>query len=77
LSELAADPGVPPLILVTHHLEEIPVGVTHVALLRAGAMVESGPVEIVLRSEAVSAAFGIDVVVERRRGRWSARASTG
>jgi iron complex transport system ATP-binding protein len=76
LSELAADPGVPPLVLVTHHLEEIPVGVTHVALLRAGAMVESGPVERVLRSESVSAAFGIDVVVERRRGRWSARAMT-
>ncbi len=74
LSELAADPSVPPLVLVTHHLEEIPVGVTHVALLRAGAMVECGPVEVVLRSETVSAAFGIDVVVERRRGRWWARA---
>lgn len=76
LADLAADPGVPPLVLVTHHLEEIPVGVTHAALLRAGAMVGSGPVEDVFRSEAVSAAFGIDVVVERRRGRWSARAMT-
>jgi iron complex transport system ATP-binding protein len=76
LSALAADPSVPPLVLVTHHLEEIPVGVTHVALVRAGAVVESGPVEVVLRSESVSAAFGIVVVVEHRRGRWSARAKT-
>jgi iron complex transport system ATP-binding protein len=75
LSELAADPQVPPLIVVTHHLEEIPVGLTHAALLRGGVMVEKGPVEAVLRSDAVSAAFGIEVVVDRQRGRWSARAT--
>ena len=34
LADLAADPAVPPLVLVTHHLEEIPPGVTHAALLR-------------------------------------------
>jgi iron complex transport system ATP-binding protein len=77
LSDLAADPTVPPLVLVTHHLEEIPVGVTHAALLRGGVMVGSGPVDGVLNSEAVSAAFGIEVVVEHRRGRWSARAANG
>jgi iron complex transport system ATP-binding protein len=74
LSRIAADPEVPPMILVTHHLEEIPPGITHAALLCDGAMVAAGPAESVLSSESVSAAFGMQVQVERSEGRWSARA---
>jgi len=76
LSRLAADPAVPPLILVTHHVEELPPGVTHAALLKGGAMVASGPVGEVLTSASVSEAFSLDVVVARQDGRWSARAAT-
>ncbi len=72
LSELAADPPVPPLVLVTHHLEEIPVGVTHAALLRDGRIVAQGLVDDVLVDASVSGAFGVEVAVERRNGRWSA-----
>ena len=74
LSALADDPSVPALVLVTHHLEEIPEGITHAALLRDGSMVASGPVDNVLTSSVVSDAFGIDVAVEHSDGRWSARA---
>jgi len=74
LATLAADPDVPPLILVTHHLEEIPPGVTHAALLRGGRLVAAGPIDDVLSDEAVSRAFGVEVTLERRDGRWSARA---
>ncbi len=74
LAALAADPAVPPLVLVTHHLEEIPAGVSHAALVREGRMVVAGPVEEVLTSTAVSRVFGVDVRVEHREGRWSARA---
>jgi iron complex transport system ATP-binding protein len=74
LSALADDPSVPALVLVTHHLEEIPAGITHAALLRDGSMVASGPVDNVLTSSVVSDAFGIDVAVEHSAGRWSARA---
>ncbi len=74
LAALAADPTVPPLILVTHHLEEIPPGVTHAALLREARLVGAGRVEDVLTGEAVSAAFGVDVTVGHHGGRWSARA---
>jgi iron complex transport system ATP-binding protein len=77
LSDLAADADVPPLVLVTHHLEEIPEGVTHAALLREGAMVAKGAVAAVLTTTAVSDAFAIDVVVEHRRGRWSAHGAAG
>jgi iron complex transport system ATP-binding protein len=75
LSRLADDPATPPMILVTHHAEEIPPGVTHAALLRGGKLVAAGPAETVLTGEAVSAAFDMEVVVERRGGRWSARAA--
>jgi iron complex transport system ATP-binding protein len=74
LARLAGDPSMPPLVLVTHHLEEIPPGVTHTALLRQGVMVASGPINEVLTSDAVSAAFGIEVLVDRQHNRWSARA---
>ena len=73
LAALAADPAVPPLVLVTHHLEEIPPGVTHAALLRSGRLLVAGPVEEVLTDAAVSDAFGVGVVVERHGGRWAAR----
>ncbi len=76
LAELAAAPDTVPLVLVTHHVEEVPPGTTHVALLRGGRMVSAGPAGAVLTSAAVSACFDVAVTVERSGGRWSARASS-
>jgi iron complex transport system ATP-binding protein len=76
LAALAADPGTPPLVLVTHHLEEIPPGITHAALLRAGRLVAAGPAEEVLTSEVVSDCYGLPVTVEWAGGRITARASS-
>ncbi len=75
LAALADDPAVPPLVLVTHHVEEIPPGTTHAALVRAGTVVTAGPIGGVLTGPAVSEAFGLTVVVGHAGGRWSARAS--
>jgi len=75
LAALAADPSVQPMVLVTHHLEEIPPGVTHAALLRGGRLVGAGPVGDVLTDAGVSDAFGTGVTVERRAGRWRAVAA--
>ncbi|HEY4929467.1 MAG TPA: ABC transporter ATP-binding protein [Acidimicrobiales bacterium] len=74
LATLAADPTVSPMVLVTHHLEEIPPGVTHAALLRRGRLAATGPISEVLTDAAVSDAFGVAVTVERHGGRWTARA---
>ena len=60
-------------MLVTHHLEEIPVGVTHALVLRAGSPLASGPIDMVLTDDVVSAAFGVDVRVDRTGGRFAAR----
>jgi len=74
LSAMALDPTAPTTVLVTHHVEEIPLGVTHALLLRDGRSIAQGPVEAVLVSEALSAAYGLPLEVQRRDGRWAARA---
>jgi iron complex transport system ATP-binding protein len=62
-------------VLVTHHLEELPVTTTHAALLRDGLIVASGTAGDVLTTELVSAAFDHPIQIARERGRW--RASSG
>ncbi len=74
LAALAADPTVPPWVLVTHHAEEIPPGTTHAALVRAGRLLAAGPLDEVLTAEAVSSCFGVEVAVGCDGGRWWARA---
>jgi iron complex transport system ATP-binding protein len=76
LVRLFADPDAPTTVLVTHHVEEIPPGVTHVLLLRDGKIAASGLAYDVLTAENLSATFGLPLAVERRRGRWYARAVT-
>jgi iron complex transport system ATP-binding protein len=75
LDRLARDPMSPPIVLVTHHLEEVPASFTHALLLRDGRVVAAGPVAAVLTDATVGACFGLDVVVGRDGGRWSARAA--
>ncbi|MBI1376047.1 MAG: ATP-binding cassette domain-containing protein [Frankiales bacterium] len=74
LGEIAADDEAPTTVLVTHHVEEIPVGFTHALLLRQGSAVAQGPVDEVLTAENLGATFGLALEVERRGERWSARA---
>jgi iron complex transport system ATP-binding protein len=73
LGALADAPDARPMIMVTHHVEEIPRGVTHALVLRAGRVVAAGEIEETLTSEVVSAAFDLDVTVGVEDGRWSAR----
>lgn len=72
LAELANDPATPPTVLVTHHVDEIPHGFTHVLLLRAGRLLAAGPIDEVLTADALSECFGLPLVLERRHGRWLA-----
>jgi iron complex transport system ATP-binding protein len=75
LGALAADIEAPALVLVTHHVEEIPPSFTDVLLMREGRIVAAGPVEIVLTAANLSETFGLPLVVERHGDRWSARAA--
>jgi len=74
LVRLAADPDAPASVLVTHHVEEIPPGISHVLLLREGRVAACGLAYEVLTDANLSATFGLPLSVERRRGRWYARA---
>ena len=74
LTRLAQDPGSPPTVLVTHHVEEVPVGTTHALLLSRGRIVGRGPVREVLTGALLGRAFGLPLVVDERDGRFSARA---
>ncbi|WP_152189857.1 ABC transporter ATP-binding protein [Georgenia satyanarayanai] len=75
LGEIARDRRSPVIVLVTHHVEEIPEGFTHGLLLRGGRVEAAGTLEEVLTPQHLSRAFGLDLEVERHRGRWSARAA--
>jgi iron complex transport system ATP-binding protein len=61
--------------LVTHHIEEIPVGTTHALLIKDGLVAVSGPIDQVITSEHVSAVFGTSITVTLESGRFFARAS--
>ena len=69
LDALAVDPDAAPLVLVTHHVEEIPPGFTHLLALRDGRVLAQGPVDDVLTAELLSDTFGLPLVLERRDGR--------
>ena len=74
LGDIAGDLAAPALVLVTHHVEEIPPNFTDVLLLREGRVVAQGPIEITLTEGNLSATFGLPLVLERHGMRYSARA---
>ncbi|MFH5822681.1 ABC transporter ATP-binding protein [Georgenia sp. AZ-5] len=75
LAELAGDRRSPVIVLVTHHVEEIPPGFTHALLLREGTVEAAGPIDDVITPQHLSRAFGLELEVERHRDRFSARAA--
>ncbi|WP_295783166.1 ABC transporter ATP-binding protein [uncultured Microbacterium sp.] len=74
LSGYAQAPTTPAMVMVTHHVEEIPVGFTHVLLLRDGEVVASGPLDDALTAENLSTTFGLEITLTREAGRYAARA---
>ncbi|MCQ1956650.1 ABC transporter ATP-binding protein [Arthrobacter sp. zg-Y826] len=77
LGGLARDEEAPAMVLVTHHLEEVPTGFTHALLLREGGVVASGPIEEVFTEEHLSTAFDLPLDLRRDGGRYSATARRG
>ena len=73
LADLAADPDAPAMVLVTHHVEEIPQGFTHCLLLSEGRVVDAGLLPDVLTAENLTKAFGQSIALDRIDGRYFAR----
>lgn len=73
LEHLAGQSDAPPLVLVTHHVDDIPPSTTHALLLRAGRTLAAGPIHEALRAETLSECFGLPLTLERRpSGRYAA-----
>ncbi|MET1044321.1 MAG: ABC transporter ATP-binding protein [Microbacteriaceae bacterium] len=75
LSGYASAPSAPAIVMVTHHVEEIPAGFTHALLLADGAITAQGPVDEVITAENLGETFGLNLTVTRENGRFSARAA--
>jgi iron complex transport system ATP-binding protein len=73
LADLAADPDSPALVLVTHHVEEIPPGFSHCLILAEGQVLAAGLLADTLTAENLSAAFGQSIAVDSIDGRYFAR----
>ncbi len=74
LSELAQDAQSPTSVMVTHHVEEIPPGMTHALFLKRGRVVAAGPLREVMNSDVLSRTFDLPLHVDESDGRWRARA---
>lgn len=70
LSQLAKSTAAP-LVLVTHHLEEIPAGFGRALLLKCGRVVGAGRIDEVITDENLSTCYGIELHVEKRCNRWT------
>jgi iron complex transport system ATP-binding protein len=75
LSHLARDPKAPMMVLVTHHVEEVPDGFTHAMLLRRGSVLSAGPIPEVFTARNLSRCFGVPLEIEHRQSRWTAWAA--
>lgn len=76
LSHLAHEPDSPPTVMITHHVEEIPVGFSHVLLLREGRVVAQGPIPETLTAGTLSATFAMRLRLDHAAGRYSCRSAT-
>jgi iron complex transport system ATP-binding protein len=74
IESLSKDPLAPATVIVTHHIEEIPVGTTHALLLREGAVVAQGEVASVITDQNLTQAYGLAITVQNEGGRFFARA---
>ena len=73
LADLAADPEAPAIVLVTHHVEEIPQGFSHCLMLSEGTVVAAGLLSDVLTADNLSKAFGQSIALDVIDGRYFAR----
>jgi iron complex transport system ATP-binding protein len=73
IARLATDGTAPTMVIVTHHVEEVPAGFTHAMLMRRGSVLAAGRLERVFTEENLSKFFGVPLAIEHRNGRWSAR----
>lgn len=76
LERLSHDAKAPALVLVTHHVEEIVPGFSHVLILKAGRVLASGPKDRVMNAKNLSEAFGAPIRLVHNDKRYSLTVGT-
>lgn len=74
ITAFASDPLAPATVIVTHHIEEIPIGTSHALLLKDGLIIAQGEIYSVITDANLSQAYGIAISVQNEAGRFFARA---
>lgn len=74
LGNYASSSSAPAMVMVTHHLEEIPVGFSHALLLYDGSIVANGEIDRIITSDLLSETFGFSLEVTKSDGRFQVRA---
>jgi iron complex transport system ATP-binding protein len=74
LGGYASSDQAPGIVMVTHHVEEIPRAFTHALLLKNGRIQAAGALTDVITDDALSETFDMKIAVEQHDGRFSARA---
>ena len=75
LDRFAAWEQAPAMVMVTHHVEEIPPAFTHTLLLREGEVFAQGRKSDILTSENLTALFDRQLLVTESAGRYTARSA--
>jgi iron complex transport system ATP-binding protein len=74
IEAFTSDSLAPATVIVTHHIEEIPVGTTHALLLKQGKVIAQGQIDMVITNENLTNAYGLPISVQSQGGRFFARA---
>lgn len=73
LGVLARDPDAPAMVLITHHVEEIPPGFTNLMMLSEGEVTVQGPLATSLTAENLTSTFRQRIALTRDDDRYFAR----
>jgi len=65
-----AGPNPPTVVMITHHVEELPPATSEVLVLSGGHVAASGSPRQTLRADVLSRAYGCPLKVRHAAGRW-------
>ncbi|MBX3311409.1 MAG: ABC transporter ATP-binding protein [Microbacteriaceae bacterium] len=73
LTGYAVSPTSPAMIIITHHVEEIPKGFTHALLLKDGKILKAGEISETITADNLSALYDRELILTETDGRFWAR----
>ncbi len=69
LDDLMSQSSSPAIVMVTHHLEEIPKLISHCAIVKNGQIISFGPIDEVLTDQNLSTGYDMSLKIVNNQGR--------